>query len=440
MENNENEKLDENVSPIGKEEELEVVPDSSTSIDQESVVYEKKVKNKEGEPKKIKRSFLDFNFSWIMIFISAAIIIGFGTLQLQKVEPKINGTLYIFIVVLVTIFVNFLVYSGFKFFGGLIGGYQLTKLELFGLTIIFPHQKGKKNIVKFKLSNFLDFHYVMTPKKEKPNHYLYLLSGMFGYIILSVIVIGVAFIFKSGSTMQLSLFFSLSYGALIPLYELLPCRLDYANDCFLLIKTRKKEDLEAYHTELRNIRHLLLDEDIETLKFEKYDTYHKSHMLFYNYLEALYNDDIDSALDYLTKLQSYMIYYPDDLKINAISEKLFVRLFSEDYEGAEEFYGTLSHEFKHRITDSDFLNQYRSNLVVSALINNSLQETSDALKSHNAYIERMKGYKSKRKVREEELFGLALDQIKAARPNWNLEESLEKSKREELDLEEEDED
>lgn len=52
MENNENEKLDENVSPIGKEEELEVVPDSSTSIDQESVVYEKKSKTKKVNLKK----------------------------------------------------------------------------------------------------------------------------------------------------------------------------------------------------------------------------------------------------------------------------------------------------------------------------------------------------------------------------------------------------
>lgn len=422
MDNEQNNKK-ENIVPL-KDSGQEETPQSKVDID-ETTVFESETEPKEEEKQeKVKRSFLDFNFSWIMILVSCAMILGFGTFQLQHYSGKLNPTLYIFIAVIASILANYLVYSGFKLLGGLIGGYQMTKLQIFGFTVIFPHEKGKKNIVRFNFGNMLDFHYIMTPKKEKPNHFLYLLSGMIGYLVLSAIVLGVSFIFPKDSVMQISLFFSMSYGFIIPLYELFPCRLDYPNDCFLLIKTRKKEDLEAYHLELRNIRHILLDEDIEAKEFENYDTYHKSHMIYYNYLDYLYNDKLDEAVECLTKQQKYKVYYPDDLKTDVLSEKIFLLLFSEDYEGAEQLYGSLNHDFKHRIGDNKVLPQFRSSIMIAALINNSLEETIEVLKDYQEYCERMKDYSSERKDKEMELFNIALEKVKTARPDWNLEAEL----------------
>ena len=434
MDNNQNENK-QNMPAI---EEEEVTPSTATDVvSTEEIAYDRKQEPEE-ETKKIKRSFLDFNFSWIMIFISAAVIIGFGTLQLQNVPVKIPPTLYIFIAIIVSILVNSIVYASFKLIGGILGGYQLTKIQFFGFTVVLPHQKGKKSLISFKIGDFMDFHFLMTPKKEKTNHYLYHLFGMFGYLLLSIIVIGVSFLFENGSLLQVSFLFSLAYGALIPLYELLPCRLDYANDCFILIKTRKADDLRAYNLELRNIRHMLLDEDLEIEEFDDYGTYHKSHILYYNYLDALLNNNVDKALEYLKEIQVYMLYYPDELKVSAIAEKLFIRLFSEEYDVAEEFYGTLSHDFKHRICDNGNLSHYRSSLAISALINNSLQETQEVLDAYGKHAQKMSEYSSERKEKEQQLFNLTLKLVNSVRPNWELD--AEKKTREPVseDLDDED--
>ena len=137
MDNNQNENK-QNMPAI---EEEEVTPSTATDVvSTEEIAYDRKQEPEE-ETKKIKRSFLDFNFSWIMIFISAAVIIGFGTLQLQNVTVKIPPTLYIFIAIIVSILVNSIVYASFKLIGGILGGYQLTKIQFFGFTVVLPHQK-----------------------------------------------------------------------------------------------------------------------------------------------------------------------------------------------------------------------------------------------------------------------------------------------------------
>ena len=222
------------------------------------------------ESGQIKKSFLDFNFSWIMLVIDLALIFGLGTLNLNVMQQHslaIQSTLYIVIVVGVSLIANFLFYTLGKLIGGLIGGYQVTKVVFLGMTIIFKHD-GKDNDVSFKVNNILDFHLVMTPKKEKTCHYGYLLGGMVGYILINVVALLLALLVFSGDKIiSYSILFGIGYGFIVALYELFPCRLDYVNDCFILIKTTHKEDLLAYENELKNIRHSLLGEDLEIIEF-----------------------------------------------------------------------------------------------------------------------------------------------------------------------------
>ena len=200
------------------------------------------------ESGQIKKSFLDFNFSWIMLVIDLALIFGLGTLNLNVMQQHslaMQSTLYIVIVVGVSLIANFLFYTLGKLIGGLIGGYQVTKVVFLGMTIIFKHD-GTDNDVSFKVNNILDFHLVMTPKKEKTCHYGYLLGGMVGYILINVVALLLALLVFSGDKIiSYSILFGIGYGFIVALYELFPCRLDYVNDCFILIKTTHKEDLLA---------------------------------------------------------------------------------------------------------------------------------------------------------------------------------------------------
>ena len=75
------------------------------------------------ESGQIKKSFLDFNFSWIMLVIDLALIFGLGTLNLNVMQQHslaMQSTLYIVIVVGVSLIANFLFYTLGKLIGGLI--------------------------------------------------------------------------------------------------------------------------------------------------------------------------------------------------------------------------------------------------------------------------------------------------------------------------------
>lgn len=111
---------------------------------------------------------------------------------------------------------------------------------------------------------------------------------MVGYILINVVALLLALLVFSGDKIiSYSILFGIGYGFIVALYELFPCRLDYVNDCFILIKTTHKEDLLAYENELKNIRHSLLGEDLEIIEFDNYDSYYKSHVRYYQYMDAL---------------------------------------------------------------------------------------------------------------------------------------------------------
>lgn len=375
------------------------------------------------ESGQIKKSFLDFNFSWIMLVIDLALIFGLGTLNLNVMQQHslaMQSTLYIVIVVGVSLIANFLFYTLGKLIGGLIGGYQVTKVVFFGMTIIFKHD-GKDNDVSFKVNNILDFHLVMTPKKEKTCHYGYLLGGMVGYILINVVALLLALLVFSGDKIiSYSILFGIGYGFIVALYELFPCRLDYVNDCFILIKTTHKEDLLAYENELKNIRHSLLGEDLEIIEFDNYDSYYKSHVRYYQYMDALLKDDIDKAINILEDTFKYIDWYTDDLKTKMIAEKLFILLSSESFDEAENYYSLQKKDFQNSIVSCGELSMYRIAVLIEGIINNMKEDTETVVNKYAAYLASHKDLKNARFLKEQELFNKSLAVVNKARPGWNL--------------------
>lgn len=372
-----------------------------------------------------KRTFLDFNFSWIMLIIDMAVIVGVGTLNIQAIGntsfgASVNSTLYILLTVVISALIGLISYVGGKVIGGLIGGYRLLEIDLLGFSIYFPGNK-MKTIVNFKVSNIFDLHLIMIPKAEKkPNHFFYLLGGMIGYLLVTAIFFVLAFtLFKKTEWLYLTVLFGMVYAFLIPFYQLFPCRLDYPNDCFLLIKTRKAEDCLAYNLELTNMGHSVAHEDFETATFDNYETYFKSHMLYFLYLEKLYADDIDAAVELLTEIQRFRIYYPSELRIKVLIEKLYLLLLSDSFEDADRVYSDLTHDDQKALSNNTYLTQFRSSLLIEAFIKNSMD---DAQKVIDQFIKTINSneIKSNRLKKEIEMFEIAVKKVQSIKTEWTI--------------------
>lgn len=412
-------KASEIVPTISKEQlDFEVPPEGSSEEESQE----------EEEDKSPKRKFLDINFSFLMFFIDIAIILGVGTFNSQKVYSvgstigNFNSTLYILLAVGVTILVNFLVYSGFKIVGGLLGGYSLVKIDALGFSFIFPSEKGKKTKVSFSFINIFDFHLLMAPKPgKKTNHFLYLLGGMVGYIILTTIIVVVALTaVPANDWLYYTLLYGLAYGFVVPLYQLFPCRLDYPNDCFTLIRTTKLDDREAYNAELTNVAHLLRNEDVVTKEFEDYSSYYKSHCLYFNYLNQLYSGDIDGAVWTLSEMQRLKIYFTDSLKAHFVSEKLYILLFSDSVEEADAAYSELPRYERRVFSNASDLCCFRSAILVATIIHNNLEDAKEVLQGYSKFLAFNKNDSSARFDKEKELFEMALAKAKAYAPDWDL--------------------
>lgn len=379
------------------------------------------------ELKSPKRTFLDFNFSWIMLLIDMAVIIGVGTLNIKSIGDtafgaSVNSTVYILLTVVVSALVGLLSYVGGKIIGGLLGGFRILEIDILGFSCYFPGTSERKNYCTFKLANFLDMHLIMVPRDDKkPNHFFYLLGGMFGYLLVAAIFLVLAFtVFRNIEWLYITVLYGMVYAFLIPFYQLFPCRLDYPNDCFLLIKTRRREDREAYYTELRNATHALRHDDFESLTFDSYDTYFKSHMLYYVYLDKLYKDDIDGAVETITDLQRYRIYYPTELHIKSLIEKLYLLLLSDSFEDADRVYSDLNREEQKALSNNVYLTQFRASVLIEAFIKNSQEDTQKTIREFEKYLEG-NSVRSDRLVKEVAMFQMAVEKIKAVKPEWGLE-------------------
>lgn len=427
----EEEDVEVKTEPIFASKASEIVP----NISKEKLEYDVPAEGETKEDTKVeeednspKRKFLDINFSFLMFFIDIAIILTVGTFNSQKVYAagstigNFNSTLYILLAVGVTILVNFLVYSGFKIAGGWLGGYSLVKIDALGFTIIFPSEKGKKKKISFSFINIFDFHLLMAPKSgKKTNHFLYLLGGMVGYLILTTIIIVVALTaVPSNDWLYYTLLFGLAYGFVVPLYQLFPCRLDFPNDCFTLIRTTNLEDREAYNIELSNAACLLRNEDVITKEFEDYSSYYKSHCLYYNYLNQLYSGDIEGAVWTLSEMQRLKLYFTDSLKAHFISEKLYILLFSDSVEEADAAYSELPRYERRVFSNANDLSCFRSAILVSTVIHNNLEDAKEVLQGYSKFLAFNKNDSSARFNKEKELFEMALAKAKAYAPDWDL--------------------
>lgn len=393
-------------------------------IDEEEIESEE-AEAKSSKPDTVKKTFWDYNLSWVLIIALAVAAILIAQANVREVITYINNSvLYILLQVLLSLIIGTVFYSLGRIIGGYLCGYRLLYIQVFGLKFAFPNKKFKFSAPK-GLWGLADFRLVMTPKEsvKNPNPSWMFFGGLIVSVLLQGLMVGIGFALKGqgkmGDLFHLSTLFALGYVGMVILYQWIPVRIDCFNDGFLFIKTRKAEDRLAYNLYLTN-----LDRDEAHLpliieKFDNYASYTKANYLYYVYLSELYEDHLEqavSALNTATYLTPYLTF-ENSVKIKG--EKLFVLLIADEVEKADKTFRSYSHDERSEIEKNRRLSDFRTALLTAGMIETEYNRT----KQIAAEFEKLIGTiaKNPRVEKEVYLFDLALAKIKMLHPEWDFE-------------------
>lgn len=372
----------------------------------------------------IKKTFWDINFSWLLVILLALIAILIGNTNVSKVIKDINNSvLYILLEVLLSLLFGVIFYGLGKIVFGLLSGYNLGYVELFGAKF---YKKNGKLAVK-KPSSFwalADFKLVMNPKNEKSNPKLMLFGGTIAVVVFQAIMVLIGFIIKNngsfGNLFHISTLFGSVYIMLIVLYQLIPLRTDNLNDGFLLIKCKSAEDKVAYNLSLKNKTNDVVVGEIVTGNFTEYQSYAKANYIRFEYLNALYNNELERAVELMDKAMYISPLMTFDNLVKVKGEKIFLLVLAGENEEADKTFRSYTHDERVDLEKPKELGDCRIALVVSGIIETEFEACKKIIKLFNKIIAETEN--NKRVEKEKVLFEKALEDIKKVHPDWNLDD------------------
>ena len=207
---------------------------------------------------------------------------------------------------------------------------------------------------------------------------------------------------------------------LIVLYQLIPLRTDNLNDGFLLIKCKSAEDKVAYNLSLKNKTNDVVVGEIVTGNFTEYQSYAKANYIRFEYLNALYNNELERAVELMDKAMYISPLMTFDNLVKVKGEKIFLLVLAGENEEADKTFRSYTHDERVDLEKPKELGDCRIALVVSGIIETEFEACKKIIKLFNKIIAETEN--NKRVEKEKVLFEKALENIKKVHPDWNLDD------------------
>jgi len=209
----------------------------------------------------------------------------------------------------------------------------------------------------------------------------------------------------------------LALAAMIYLYDIFPAALDAKNDGYLLMILTNETNKEAYNQ-------ILIAEDrmakgLPPAATPVYDsvTDFTARVNDVTLYQKLGSHDYDGALAILEKTIACKNKVSDNVYHEAISQKPALYIVTKPFEEAKKFYIALSLDNKKYIAGLSSASAVRSYVLISGLIEESLNETEVALNRADAALKKSGAEK---KPTEEILLKEAVLKVLTAHPDWDL--------------------
>lgn len=369
-----------------------------------------------------KKHYMDLNMSWVMLIVMGLATFGIAY-ALQRETTFLAG--YVILYVLIGYAYALVFYNLGKLICGAAKGYKVSRVEILGMQFI---RTGKKTIFSFTLGNIFELHMNLTPKDNQPhNPTLMFWGGTIFYLIGAIAAFGVSFIPSLSVNATTTIRFATAIGALLVFYEIFPCKLDVPNDMYWFLVTRNKEDRDAYNK-------FLLDEyddlvgNIPTAKvFTHYKNSRTQPLTLLAVLHSqVYAGDYTNALKTITSMETYDVVLSDRMRVEALYEQVYLYLTHGRTSESEKLIMDLQSQVKKTSDYHPSLSALRSDVLISGLLDNSLEAVQDSLAAF-AKAAVVFGADNLRVIKETSLVNAAITRIKTAHPDWKIEPvSLEK--------------
>jgi hypothetical protein len=205
-------------------------------------------------------------------------------------------------------------------------------------------------------------------------------------------------------------------AAMIYLYDIFPAALDARNDGYLLTILTNKTNQEAYNQIL--IAEDRMGKGLQPLPTPVYDsvtdfTARVNDVTFYQKLAAR---DVDGALAILEKTIACKAKVSTSVYQEAISQKTALIVANKPLAEAKEFYIALPLDSKKYIASLVSASCVRSYVLISGLIEESLNETQEGLNRADSALKKA----ADKKPIEEALLKEAVLKVLSAHPDWDL--------------------
>jgi len=337
-----------------------------------------------------------------------------------------NGVLWIFLALLAGVLINAFLLELGHLAGAKIGKYLIISWNC----LFLKFSKNKEGKMTFSLSNYdgITGETVVVPKdvhKSNPRHIIYMpMLFFFIEVLISVFLIIFSRInVNGGATIWIWAYVFvlvvLTVGGMIFIYNFFPASLDSKNDGYLIPILNNNTNVLAYNQML--VSQYRLSQGLDVGQTPIYDkvtdfTSRANDIAIYKRLEQA---DYAGAL----QINEYTIQSKNTVssKIyhNAVAQKIAIHLYRENFEKSKEEYIALPLEDKKFIADLSTAPAVRAYMLVSGLIEESINETKLAMNRADSAIKN--SGEEKRRV-EERMMKDVFKKIIKAHPDWDFEE------------------
>lgn len=375
-----------------------------------------------------RKSILDFNFSWVLLLVYLGYLLGIWFAQqstLSNIPSSFSGTAYFLVSALGGLVLTFVIYNLSKMLFAKISGYELIYMNFLG----FFFEKNKDGGLSFSydILSFFDVGMQFSPKGDDINkNPKKIFWG--GFISEGIIIVAVLLIFflnfDTGRSIRSAIgwtfLFSMSYGFLTPLYEILPFRQDNPTDMFNLLTVSSKEDMIAYNIVQINKKRELTGEDFLTYEFQDYESFYKCRVLYANYLENLYASRLEKAFNVLEEMKYFNKFYNDNDHYIPYQETIYLRYVVNDENGADQTYLSMKKDDKRMVTSPSALSDFRTSLLVAGFISKDKERVLEVCKQFDELVKSFGDSLSNRVLKEKDLFESAYRKVMTSNPSLEL--------------------
>jgi len=370
-----------------------------------------------------------------VLMIAIAILVGFLVIQplFSTYGYYLPGNgkaniLIAFLVVVLSIIFNVVIFEVAHVIGAKIGGYQILSFNILGLCWYRKSEKG----FKFKFSNFdgLTGETKIAPKRDNASPKAFALLPLLAYILEFVIGMIIFYVItgklkasdKNGALVILPIIamMNIAVGSMLELYNIFPAHLDSTTDGYRLVILSKKENLKAYNELMRIEAALQENKELNNMIVFDDITDFTAEVNLYSVYKLFKEKNFFEAEAILDKILSCKNKISRTTYCSVLAQKMYLVLMNKSVDESKEFASKYLTTAERRYIASDLsMQSIRAYLLIAAIIDASEHEARYIISREKRALKRtLPGRVEIEKAFYEE----ALNKVDSIYPEWKIKE------------------